>query len=313
MASVTLAESAKLSQDALVSGVIENVITVNRILEVLPFHAMEGNAISYNRENALGAVENVGVGDTISAGKAAATFTTVTSSLTTIIGDAEVNGLIQATRSNLTDQTAAQVASKAKSIGRQYGNHLLNGTGSSDQFTGLLSLVDAANTVVQDVGGNGTVTNGGDFTLGKLDEMLDTVTDKDGEVEWICMHRRTIRALKALLRTQGGATIEETVTLPSGKKVLEYGGIPIYPNDFMPTDQTVGSSDDCTTVLCGTWDDGTQTTGVGGLTAANAAGVVIEDAGVHQSRDERITRVKWYCGLALYSLEGLGALTGVRN
>jgi hypothetical protein len=40
----------------------------------------------------------------------------VTSPLTTIIGDAEVNGLIQATRSgDGNDQTAIQVASKAKS------------------------------------------------------------------------------------------------------------------------------------------------------------------------------------------------------
>ena len=37
MASVTLAESAKLSQNLLIQGVIENVITVNRFFEVLPF------------------------------------------------------------------------------------------------------------------------------------------------------------------------------------------------------------------------------------------------------------------------------------
>jgi hypothetical protein len=80
---------------------------------------IDGNALSYNRENALGDVQFAGVGDTITA-KNPASFTKVTSELTTLIGDAEVNGLIQATRSNLNDQTAIQVSSKAKSLGRQY-------------------------------------------------------------------------------------------------------------------------------------------------------------------------------------------------
>ena len=37
MASVTLTESAKLALDDLVAGIIENIITVNRMYEVLPF------------------------------------------------------------------------------------------------------------------------------------------------------------------------------------------------------------------------------------------------------------------------------------
>ena len=64
MATVTLAESAKLAQDELVAGVIENIITVNRMFEILPFDGIEGNALAYNRENALGAIANFGIGDT---------------------------------------------------------------------------------------------------------------------------------------------------------------------------------------------------------------------------------------------------------
>ena len=46
MASVTLAESAKLAQNELVAGVIENIITVNRFFDVLPFDSIEGNALA---------------------------------------------------------------------------------------------------------------------------------------------------------------------------------------------------------------------------------------------------------------------------
>ena len=156
MATVTLAESAKLAQNELIAGIIENIITVNRMFEVLPFDGISGNALAYNRENALGAVATVGVGDadgSIGSGatgtndterqaaKNPATFTQVTSSLTTIMGDAEVNGLIQVTRSSDgNDQTAVQIASKAKSAGRKYQDMLINGDGNNFTFTVMLSL-----------------------------------------------------------------------------------------------------------------------------------------------------------------------------
>ena len=113
MATVTLAESAKLTQDMLLAGVIEQIIEVNPLFELFPFTEIEGNALAYNREKVIGDVQFLGVGGTITA-KAPAEFDKVTSSLTTLIGDAEINGLIQATRSNYTDQKAIQVASKAK-------------------------------------------------------------------------------------------------------------------------------------------------------------------------------------------------------
>lgn len=306
MASVTLVESAKLALDDLVAGVIENVITVNRMYEMIPFDGISGNALAYNRENALGDVQVAGVDTTITA-KAPATFTKVTSELTTIIGDAEVNGLIQATRSSDgNDQTAIQVASKAKSCGRKFQDMLINGTGSSDEFEGLINLVASGQTL-----SNGT--DGDALSFEKLDELLDTVTDKDGEVDYITMHARTLRSFNALLRGLGGASIGDVVTLPSGAEVPAYRGVPIFRNDYIPTNQTVGSSSNCTTVFAGTFDDGSRTHGIAGLTAEEAAGIQVEDVGPAETKDNYITRVKWYCGLALFSEKGLAALPGVTN
>lgn len=305
MASVTLAESAKLSQDQLISGLIENVITVNRMFEIIPFDGIEGNALAYNRENVLGDVEVTGVGDTVSA-KAAATFTQVTSSLTTIIGDAEVNGLIQATRSNINDQTAVQIASKAKSAGRKYQDMLINGTGSSNEFNGLINLCAASQKV-------DTTTNGTNLSFEILDELLDLVVDKDGQVDYLTMPARTLRSYLALLRALGGASIGDVVTLPSGTEVPAYRGVPIFRNDYIPTDQTRGSSTTATTVFAGTLDDGSQMHGLSGLTAARNSGLGVEDVGVKETADEHIYRVKWYCGLALFSEKGLAAAPGINN
>jgi HK97 family phage major capsid protein len=306
MASVTLAESAKLSQDLLVAGVIENVITVNPFYDILPFQSIDGNSLAYNRENALGATEWTGVGDTISAGKAAATFTQVTTSLTTLVGDAEVNGLIQATRSNMTDQKAAQVASKAKSIGRAYQDKLINGAGISNEITGLLSLATVAQTKTG-------ATNGSALSYDLLDETLDKVTDKDGTVDYMMMNARTIRSYYALLRALGGAGIGEVITLPSGAQVPSYRGIPIFRNDYIPVNQSRGTSSACTSIVMGTLDDGSMSHGIAGLTASGNAGISIEELGASETKDESITRVKFYNGLANFSEKGLAMLNGINN
>ena len=306
MASVTLAESAKLAQDQLVAGVIENIVTVNQMYAVMPFDGIEGNSLAYNRENALGDVQVAGVDATVTA-KAAATFTGVNSNLTTIIGDAEVNGLIQATRSgDGNDQTAVQIASKAKSAGRQFQEMLINGTGANDQFSGLINLAPAGQTLTPSTDGDAL-----SFTI--LDELVDAVTDKDGAVDYIAMHSRTRRSYRALLRGLGGAGIMETIELPGGGEAMAYNGIPVFRNDYIPTNQTQGATTTCTSIFAGTLDDGSRTHGIAGLTAMNAAGIQVTDVGESETKDNRIWRVKWYCGLALFSEKGIAMAPGITN
>lgn len=324
MASVTLSESAKLGLPELVAGVIESIVTVNRFFEVVPFDGIDGNALKYNREALLGPVATVGIGDTDGvigpdasggsnlterqAAKNAATFTEVTASLTTIMGDAEVNGLIQATRSNDgNDQTETQIGSKAKSAGRKYQDMLVNGDGTNETFPGILSLCAAAQTVAA------TVANGDPLSFETMDEVTDLVVDKDGDVDYYIMHKRTIRAFKALLRALGGAGINEVLELPSGKTVPVYNGVPIFRNDYLPIDQTQGATTTATTFFAGTLDEGGRQHGIAGLTAANASGVVVEDVGTHFTKDERVWRVKWYAGLALFSELGLACASGITN
>lgn len=308
MASVTLAQSALLSQNQLIAGVIANIVTVNRMFELIPFDGIEGNALAYDRELALGDVQTSGVDAAITA-KNPATFTQVTSSLTTIIGDAEVNGLIQATRSNINNQRAVQVASKAKTCGRKFQDMFINGDGTGDTFVGLSALVDSSQVIV----GAADVGNGCPLAFADLDALLDAIKDKDGEVDYIGMNARTIRSYFALLRALGGANIDQVVTLPSGTQVPAYRGVPILRNDWIPINQTKGSSSTCTTVFAGTFDDGSRKYGIAGLTAETEAGIHVVDVGESEFKDNTITRVKWYTGLANFSVLGLAALKGITN
>lgn len=309
MSSVTLAESAKLAQDELVAGVIENVITVNEIYELLPFDGITGNALAYNRENVLGDVQMAGVGSTITA-KAPATFTQVTSSLTTIIGDAEVNGLIQATRSSDgNDQKATQIASKAKSCGRKYQDQMINGDGTGSNMLGLVSLVAAGQSFFAD----NAAANGGVLSFADLDALLDLVVDKDGQVDYIMVNGRTRRSYLALLRALGGTSPGDIYEMASGRKVPAYRGVPMFRNDWIPVNQVRGTAVNATSVFAGTFDDGSRTHGIAGLTAELAAGIRIKEVGEKEDADESITRVVWYCGLANFSEKGLAVLKGVTN
>lgn len=320
MSSVTLAESAKLALDELVAGVIESIITVNQMFAVLPFDGIDGNALKYNRENVLGGAGVYGVGDTIdeatdknpipgetAGGKAPATFTSVTSSLTSIMGDAEVNGLIQATRSDDgNDQTAVQIASKAKNAGRIYQWMLINGTGAGEEFDGMINLCASGQTRTP-------ATNGEALSFDVLDELIDLVTVKDGMVDYFTMHARTRRSYRSLLRGLGGASINEVVELPNGEEVIAYSSIPIFRNDYVPVDQTQGTETAATTIFAGTLDDGSRSNGLAGLTATNASGITVVDVGESQDKDERIWRVKWYSGLALFSELGLACAPGIND
>jgi len=325
MASVTLAESAKLALNELTAGVIEDVITVSPMFEFLPFDAFTGNALQYTRENALGGVGAMNVGDVIGSadenaltagtGEArdAATFASVSVGLTTLVGQADVNGLIQATRSgDGNDQAAIQIASKAKHLGRLYQHLLIEGDSSNtEEFDGLKNLCAAGQTV--DSG-----TDGGALSFSFLDQLLDLVTDKDGQVDYILMPARTLRSYKALLRALGGTSPGDTSITVVGadgedRTILAYDGVPIFRNDYIPTDVTKGATANTTTVYAGTFDDGSRSHGIAGLTSDVDSGMSVVDVGESETKDEHIWRVKWYTSLALFSEKGLACVDGISD
>src|SRR3990172_2236401 len=84
---LTLAEAAKLSNDVVLQGVIETVVKESRVLEALPFIEMVGNALTYNRENAMATAAFFDVGDTWT--ESTPTFTQVLATLKILRPDAQ--------------------------------------------------------------------------------------------------------------------------------------------------------------------------------------------------------------------------------
>lgn len=298
MASITLAEASKLGLNDLASGVIENIVTVNQMYQFLPFDEIYGNALAYNRENVLGDAQALALGGTITA-KAAPTFTQVTTALTTLVGDAEIDGrlIAQGVGSNAgNDMIAAQIASKSKSVSRMYQNLMIGGDSAvAGQFDGLKKLVSAGQKVT-----------GGALSFEKLDELLHKVKSKDGQVDALVMCERDIRALRVLKRALGGASDSDRV-LVNGISMEAYAGVPVLRNDWIVPAGSPLASD----VYAINFDEGGRNNGVAGLVDQFGSAIGVENVGAMETKDQYIYRVKFYAGLAVFSDLGVAMIEGV--
>lgn len=310
MASQTLAEAGKLTNDMIVQGVIADIIDVNPMFSVLPFAGYSGQAIVCNRENALGDAGLFAVDAAITA-KAAATFTQYTFTSTKLIGDVEMDGLVQAQNASAgVDQLAIEIGSKAKSIARLFQTGMATGDGISPNMNSLHSMVDSGQYT--------TASAGQALSFALLDEMLDLVLSKDGETDWIMMPARTMRSYKVLLRALGGVPGDWVINLPDGRTTIGYESIPVFKNTFLSVVETANGAalggGALTSVWAGNWDDGSQKVGVSAIHPESVpGGIVVEDIGKQEARDNQVVRVKQYANFASFNRKGIARLTSINN
>jgi HK97 family phage major capsid protein len=292
---LTLAEASKLSNDVLLTGVIETIIKDSPILQSLPFIEIVGNGLTYNRENAAATAAFYDVGDTWT--ESTPTFTQITTVLKIVGGDADIDNFLLSTRSNVQDLEAAVVQLKAKAVQQKFEDTFVNGDTSVDakSFDGIDKLCDAGQTVSMG-------TNGATLTLAKLDELIDLV--KGGKPDILLMSKRTRRTLNNLARTSGGFL--EADRNEFGQMVQFYDGIPVGICDYISDAKTVGTSNDCSTVYAARLGEGA----LAGLTSPG--GLQVERVGSLETKDATRTRIKWYCSMALFNTLKLSKLTGVR-
>ena len=352
---ITLAEAAKLSNDILLKGIIETIIRDSPILAKMPFIQVVGNSLKYNREKTLPSAAWYTVGDTWA--ESTPTFEQVSTALTILGGDADVDNFLKATRSNVNDLEAAVIEAKVKAIRHEFEDKFVYGTGSNNQPTGLwytlkgtawqASTAYAVGDVVVPTSGkengfryecttagtsgsseptwptsegatktDGTVTwttrpgchlgsgtNGASLTLSILDQLIDLV--RGGKPDILMMSRRSRRKIMALARAAGTNLLIGEGKL--GEMVEYYNGIPVVINDFIKDNHAVGSSSDCSLIFALQLGEGA----VCGLTSPEM--IQVERVGSLETKDATRTRIKWYCGLAVFSYMRAAVLSGVRD
>ena len=90
-----------------------------------------------------------------------------------------------------------------------------------------------------------------------------------------------------------------------GQQVETYDGIPVLVDDFCPIDETLGTGEDLSSIWALKFGVGT------GLMGLENGGIVVERIGELETMDATRHRIKWYCGMALFSELGVGRLAGI--
>lgn len=293
-------EAEKLSQNQVVQGLIEEIITVNEMFALLPFAKVSGKAYVYHRENTLPTVSYLDANDTVT--EDSATFTEIVTKLRILIGDVDVDKFLDETMSDTENQLATQIALKAKALGRQFQASVATGdnTVNTKEFDGLKVLTTAGQTI-------NAGTNGAALNLSALDQLIDAVPNRP---DFLMMRSGTRRAFVAQLRAAGGNTGAMIQHPNFDVPVLAHNGVPVIVNDYLPGNETLGTG----TNLCSVYAvRANELDGLHGLYGGDAVGMRIEAIGTVQNKDAVRTRVKWYCGLALKSTKSMARLAGVSN
>lgn len=311
---ITLAESAKLSQNDLQRGVIEMFVQQSPILDRLPLIEMEGNAYAYDEEATLPGVafRDVNAGYTESTG----TVNQKTETLKILGGDADVDKFIQQTRSNLNDQRATQLRMKVKSLSYAFQDAFFNGDVTVDplSFDGLKKrlvsgqVISAATDGLPVVGSSDADRHA---FLDKLDETIAQVENPSA----IYMNRQIAAKFRSAARrlTQYDQTVDEF-----GRQVATYDGLPIldpgYKADgstlILPQDETQGTSSVTSSIYVVSFGEGEGDRAVTGLTNG---GVQAYDLGELETKPAYRHRIEFYVGMGVFGGHAAARLKGVLN
>lgn len=294
------AEAEKLSQNQVVQGIIEEIITVNGMFALLPFAKIDGKAYLYKRENTLPTVVYLDPSEDVP--ESAATFTEVVTKLRILIGDVDVDKFLNETMSDTESQLGTQIALKAKAMARTFQGSVVNGDSVANpkEFDGLRALTVESQTIAAG-------TNGGALTLAQLDQLVDSVPNGP---DFIMMRSATRRAFVAQLRAAGGNTGQLLQHPNFDTPVLQHNGVPIVINDYLPIDEVQGTATATTSVYA---VRANEMDGLHGLYGGDAVGIRVESIGTVQNKDAVRTRLKWYCGMALKSTRSVARLKGITN
>jgi hypothetical protein len=245
MASLLLSEAAKLSNDEVIEGIVEDIITQDAWFEYLPFVQIGGLSHVFTRERELASVDFAGIGQDLSGDeyRAGDTFETVNVGIQAIMAEILIDSQIDDQLSDIDDQLQVQISSKAKAMSRYFMNACINygvnghmfeqtnngrlGAATFEQaplFKGMRALLDEEQ-------GNADDVNHPFYNNGQATQTIELIEDdasspregKAGRVftledldklldavtkgpEFLLMNKSMRRILRTLLRNTGGGT-----------------------------------------------------------------------------------------------------------
>lgn len=291
MAGISLAQSARMTNDVLQAGVIEVLATESKLLQLLPFMNVQGSGYTYNIEKNLGSAQfrKVNGGYTI-----AEIETIPVTERIVILGDEAVVDTYQiAVESDINNLMAIEVALRTKAIAHKFEKCFISGgkaVGSgvpsetvANEFVGILPRytekapanipTDALSLFTAQV-----ITKSDDL-IGDLDTLLDMVV---GGADCLIMNKKTRRQL-----TAKGRAFCEYRQGEFGTQFVQYGGIDIVDVDaeLLDDDVVIAAKFGAKEAVCGLQNGGVRVTPLGEM----------------EVQPQLKTRIEWFVGLAVFN------------
>lgn len=126
-------EAERLSNNVLISGMVETIITEDPLYALLDFERINSKAHVYNREKTLPTTAFKAVGATIA--ESSGSTEEVIARLRAIIGDVDVDNFLNETMGDTNNQRAVQIAMKTKATSRKFRDAVINGGAYSATIT----------------------------------------------------------------------------------------------------------------------------------------------------------------------------------
>lgn len=254
-------------------------LAAGQLMSVLPFRSIEGNGLFWKREESL---PNVGFRNYNGAlAESYGEVSQQSESLKLFGGDIKVDRAIVELEGS--EAKAYQIQSRVRAMRMAWEGLFINGDSnqSPSEFDGLAARLGAGSSQYQAVGGA--------LTEGVLDEALDNV-DAQGGSKYIIMSKSMRRKLSSLARGNGQIEISRN---EYGYQQTSYMGVPVLELDrdhqnVAILDGNIASQDVYVVSF-----------GPDQLTGIQNGAVGVRELGESFDQPQLVTRVEWYCGLAL--------------
>lgn len=332
----TLAEYEKKSVDPIVKGIAKVFIVESPWLRVLPWKGIASNTVKYAMETVEAAADFYDVGEAWIEGTP--TWEDRYADLSILGGDADADkfavstGMV--TEAEIVELKAKAIANrfaKCAILGRTTSVALYN---SSKIFKGLYRLIaecESATTVDLDgavygvgTGNNSQVIVGASgasavITLDMLDQLCDRVLPRPTHIV-TSKHMRN--KINSLARASGNNLVHDKDAL--GFPVTRWGDYPLLVDDgcpdnvldpggvvlaiasYVPATARAATVDNTPVFAVRVGEDG-----LCGITSAQNGMIQTEPIGTVQGKDADRTRIKFYCGMALFNKKAAAAYVGL--
>lgn len=294
---LTLAEAKKHSRNPQEVAIITE-LSAGPLLGNLPFREVQGSGLFWKREENLGDVGfrvfNDGYDESY------AEVRQYSEALKLFGGDIRVDKAIVELEG--PQARAFQIQAKVRAMRLAFEGLFFNGdsNGSGAEFDGLANRLPAA-----EAGGHSQVISNGmgptALDLNKLDEAIDAV-DAQGGQKYILCSKSARRQLSAVARNSTQIDIMKSEF--GGQQVI-YSGLPILEVDRDHKNVRIldGTPSDQSIYIVSFGNDH--------LTGIQNGGPQVRDLGEATDAPELVTRVEWYCAVALINGRAAARLTNV--